>query len=233
MPTSTIASSTSSDKKSIVSGAFCWTKFGTEAGESIESIRTRKEMERQGNGGVFLWGIGNSIRPSLLGLLEATSRPRVVFSPMLSAPSPADVSPSLVVQWGEAYGIDGSRYVLPRYSNVTSRARTFGSSSPRHFALVCYAEDSIVHDAHDEWVSRDGVRNYLSGGPLGASQVTSVVRTVGGTLSASSRDYMVAFRATLVYPYLVTLRAPRVAGNANGQVDASSETCFTEQDALF
>src|ERR1700728_56037 len=31
---------------------FCWTRFGTEAGESIEHILNRKEEERLANGGI-------------------------------------------------------------------------------------------------------------------------------------------------------------------------------------
>ena len=45
---------------------FCWTKIGTEAGETIESILLRKELERISNNGIFLWGVGNSIEPILL-----------------------------------------------------------------------------------------------------------------------------------------------------------------------
>ena len=44
---------------------FCWTRFGGEAGEPIEQILFRKEQERLANGGVFLWGIGNAVGPSI------------------------------------------------------------------------------------------------------------------------------------------------------------------------
>jgi hypothetical protein len=41
--------------------AFVWTRFGTEAGQTIDRILARKEAERIANGGLFLWGIGNSV----------------------------------------------------------------------------------------------------------------------------------------------------------------------------
>ena len=42
---------------------FCWTKYGTEAGEDIGAILERKESERLASGGTFLWGVGNAIGP--------------------------------------------------------------------------------------------------------------------------------------------------------------------------
>src|SRR5262245_58116077 len=76
---------------------FCWTKFGTEAGERVWSIFRRKEIERRRNDGIFLWGIGHSIRPSLVDLLAVTRSPEVLFSPMKSAPSKQDAAPSALV----------------------------------------------------------------------------------------------------------------------------------------
>lgn len=40
---------------------FVWTRYGTEGGEAAGSILARKEQERQRAGGLFLWGIGNSV----------------------------------------------------------------------------------------------------------------------------------------------------------------------------
>src|ERR1700724_2121575 len=100
---------------------FCWTKFGDEAGEAARAIFRRKEAERKGNRGTFLWGIGQSIRPSLLELLHIASAPEVLFSPMRSAAARHDVSPSSVVVWSEGIGLDGQLYVLPEHSLVTSR----------------------------------------------------------------------------------------------------------------
>ena len=112
--------------------AFCWSKFGIEAGESTRSILERKEVERQRNDGVFLWGIGTSIRPSLRVLLDSTPSPRVVFTPMLSRPAERDSSPSAVVLWNTATDLDGCPYELPRHSLITSSKP--GWNRNRHFA---------------------------------------------------------------------------------------------------
>ena len=79
--------------------AFCWTKFGVEAGEPPLSIFQRKELERRRNGGIFLWGIGQSIGPSLPDLLRVTPSPEVLFSPIRTPAAAHDVSPA-----GSRYG---------------------------------------------------------------------------------------------------------------------------------
>lgn len=186
---------------------FCWSKFGTEAGEQIGRIIERKERERRFNNGTFLWGIGNSIRPSLIRLLEECSKPEVLFTPMLSRPSDVDVSPSAVVLWREAVGIDGSSYEFPRFTAVTSR-KPGGSGPGRHFALVCRSDRSLEGAAPSAMTFNAGsVTNLLTGNSVGSSQVTSVVQ-YGVGQRVGTRDYTVAFRARLEYPYLVTLRSP-------------------------
>src|SRR5436190_21777164 len=101
-------------------GVFCWTKFGAEAGESAASIFQRKELERKRNHGVFLWGIGNSILPSLVHLLDATDEPQVLFSPMRSAAASRDSRPSRLIVWSKAIGYDGLPFTMPTHSVVTS-----------------------------------------------------------------------------------------------------------------
>ena len=63
---------------------FCWTRFGTEAAEPIDSILGRKERERVANRGIFVWGIGNAIGPSIRELLRREAQPEVLFSPIKS-----------------------------------------------------------------------------------------------------------------------------------------------------
>lgn len=186
--------------------AFCWTKFGTEAGELVDSIFHRKEVERRGNGGVFLWGIGHSIRPSLRGLLEAADPPLVLFSPMKSAAATHDVRPSELAVWCGAVCPDGRPFRMPDYSLVTSR-RDRNSRRHTHFALVCRREIPILDPpAEYPTFSITEVRNLRTGSPLGASQVTSVVRRVreGGSTARDTR-YRVVTWARLVPPYLVRL----------------------------
>jgi hypothetical protein len=186
--------------------AFCWTKFGAEAGEQTFSIMKRKELERQRNSGVFLWGIGNSIRPSLSTLLSVTSRPEVLFTPMKSQAARKDAAPERLVVWTDAVGWDGRHYQLPAFSLVTSRLDV---SRPRnsHFALVCSSDQPLRRDAKGATsVDPDEVRNINTGATVGSSQVTSVVRRTGKPLGRSA--YPVAVRACLVYPYFIRLTAP-------------------------
>lgn len=197
---------------------FCWTRFGTEAGEGIEAICARKELERRRNGGVFLWGIGNALGPSMREFVRLESSPEVVFSPMLTPPRQVDVSPPQLVTWRTARDLDGVYTCLPRWSVVISRTSA-GTFPIRHFALVCRSDVPLVFDGHGPAFSVGGLANLLTGRPVGASQVTAVVRrtteeSTGGT------TYRQAFRARLAPPYFVQLEDPQLspplAAVANG-----------------
>ena len=67
--------------------------FGTEAGEEIGQMLQRKEQERAANGGIFIWGIGNAVGPSIRELVRRGPKPEVLFSPIKSAPKQQDVLP--------------------------------------------------------------------------------------------------------------------------------------------
>lgn len=122
---------------------FCWTRFGTEAGQGITEIIERKERERQAGNGMFLWGIGNAVGPSIIRLLQVSDQPEAIFSPISSAPRRCDVSPSATVAWTEAIGVDGGPFRMPEHVLVTSR---FDPASPKrmHYALVCYSEHPLA-----------------------------------------------------------------------------------------
>lgn len=184
--------------------AFCWTKFGAEAGELPLSIFQRKEFERYRNGGIFLWGIGQSIGPSLPELLRVTSTPEVLFSPIRTPAAAHDVSPTQVVLWCDAVGYDGRRFRLPEHSLVTSR---MDPARPRsgHYALVCEAGSPILQlKDKSNYLALEALRNLRSGTSLGASQVTAIVRRIHIT-TPPRVEYPVVARARLVYPYLVRL----------------------------
>ena len=181
---------------------FCWTKFGAEAGEAAQEILDRKEHERAANRGLFLWGIGNSVAPSLLALLASTPQPQVLFTPMLSAAAAKDRSPRRVGRWTTAVGLDGDPFDMPAASTVTSRLSDAGASQ-RHYALVCRSDTPLHAAASQCWFDDQHLRNLLSGAPVGASQVTSVVRSVPSR--RHRRRYQVAFSAHLAAPFQVTL----------------------------
>lgn len=189
---------------------FVWTKFGTEAGQSISDILLRKEKERSANSGVFYWGIGNAVGPSILELLRKSDEPEVLFSPIKCTPRRDDVTPKSVVMWTAAAGLNGELHRLPIWSLITSR---FNIGRPRHYALVCKSDSSLLDEfdtaaPNTEKIAIGELTNIVTGRPLGSSQVTAVVqrRVRHGLPSA---EYSVKFRAKLVPPYFIQLSAPK------------------------
>jgi hypothetical protein len=183
---------------------FCWSRYGTEAGEEIDAILSRKEIERVANGGIFLWGIGSAIAPSLRRLLHFDSAPCVIFSPIRSAARRVDVAPNAVVKWTAGTTLDGQRYELPSASLVTSRAK--GSTRRnRHYALVCGSTSKLEIGLEGEVILLGEVRNLLTDRPVGASQVTAVVRHSKTRVLYSKLSYPAAFQAQLVFPFFIEL----------------------------
>jgi len=184
--------------------AFCWTKFGIEAGDDASAIRARKERERREGGGFFYWGIGSSIAPSLRLLTRQYAAPEILFTPMLSRPASVDVFPGRILAWRGGQGLDGLQHDL-RSGVVTSRAPQ--QARPlRHFALVCASDDDLETDLSPVYFDPECVVNLRTGTRVGASQVTSVVRREQHPLAQSHGRYRVAFRAKLVPPYFLVLR---------------------------
>lgn len=181
--------------------AFCWTRFGTEAGERIEEILERKEAERLACDGVFFWGIGNSVAPSIAELLRQTDRPEVLFSPMRSRPRQVDVKPSRVVCWTAGETLSG-RFELPPAARVTSRRET--ASRRPHYALVCSSAQPLAFGDFGQ-LDFYSLRNLIGGTRLGASQVAAVVKRLAQA-DLGGPKYPVALRAVLHEPYFLRLR---------------------------
>lgn len=191
--------------------AFCWSRFGTEAGEPIEKILARKEEERLSNDGVFLWGIGNSVAPGLAELLQFCDQPEVLFSPIRARPRVVDISPAVTFAWTAGEGLDGTRYEVPETIRVTSGSSCPDEAPRCHYALVC-ATDVPLSISDFGSVTFQELQNLVSGRGLGASQVTAVVKQA----DEPSRDgtaYVVALRAMLVPPYFVRLREAEPVSN--------------------
>jgi hypothetical protein len=183
---------------------FCWTRFGGEAGEPVEQILVRKEAERASNGGTFLWGIGNALGPSIFELIRRTNNPQVIFSPIKGSPRPRDISPPAVVRWTEAKSLDGSHFLIPSNSRVTSR---YDPAAPKqcHFALVCHSAKSLLPLQRDRKIGFRQLRNLRTGRPVGASQVSAVVELTSDAVDDHTLIYEVAILATLAYPYFLRL----------------------------
>lgn len=198
--------------------SFCWTRFGTEAGETIDEILSRKEIERQKNGGIFLWGVGNAIGPSVREFLRNEPLPEVLFSPIKSRPKMEDVSPSRLVRWTRAATLEGKLVNLPAGSVVVSRS-DYNRPKTRHYALVCRTTEKLQLSVNEGILPLSNIQNYLSGRKIGASQVTAVVKLAKHAISHSKTEYSVAIRASLVYPYFLELLDPRTV--LEDQLEAS------------
>jgi hypothetical protein len=195
--------------------AFCWTRFGTEAGETISQILRRKDAERCANCGTFFWGIGNSVAPGITELVRASSQPELLFSPIKGAARVADVNPDAVVRWQSAETINGQFFRLPVGAVLTSR---MAARKRSHYALVCHTDEPLRVSDHGH-ISFHALRNLLSGRSVGSSQVTAVVRLLRGSFLESA-TYTIALRVRLVYPFFVRLRDPVPISNLPGSVVA-------------
>ena len=186
---------------------FCWTRFGTEAGEPMERILARKEAERRENGGVFLWGIGNAVGPSMAELVRRESEPEVVFSPIRGKPRQVDANPAQVVAWTAGRTLWGDRVELPTASVVTSRGAPNAQTS-RHYALVCETAGPLSLEDAPEMIPSGHLRNLRTGRCVGASQVTAIVSVTAGHQGEDGALYPASIRANLVFPYALELIDP-------------------------
>ena len=171
--------------------------MGSEAGESLDQIIKRKEVERRANGGVFTWGVGSSLGDSADLLRQMTNMATVVFTPMLSKPKFIDERPSKVLLWLGGRARTGEMVDLPPYSLLTSRGHTQNKGNKKkHYALLCRSIDPI-EQVYGQHLDGSSVVNLKTGNPVGSSQVTAVVRQVGNC-SGQKRLYSVGFTAGLL-----------------------------------
>jgi hypothetical protein len=192
--------------------AFCWTRFGTESGEIPADIFRRKERERVANQGVFLWGIGNALGPSIRILLTRERCPEVIFSPIASPARIDDIAPDTVFRWTRGRTLTGDVIELPSGSMVTSRGNLDRTKPPKRYALVC-SSSQPVRQMPLGFISMNRLSNMVSGAPIGASQVTAIVAKNDGidqqeNGANSGRKYPIAYRAKLEPPYFVQLLEP-------------------------
>ena len=190
----------------VLPSAFCWTRVGAEAGQTLQSILARKEAEREANGGVFFWGIGNAIGPSLRELLSYEPNPEVLFSPIKSRPRREDTHPTAVVAWTRAECLDGTPFKLPPRALITSRLDPAAPKSS-HYTLVCATDTPLTTPQQVGVLDVGAIENLITGRSIGASQVTAVVRRREHH-PAVSRAYEIALRAQLVPPFFLRLHEP-------------------------
>lgn len=184
----------------------------------------RKERERIANGGVFLWGIGNSVGPAVRELVRSSSSPCVAFSPMRCKPKSIDVSPPCLITWTGATALTGDEWKIPEGSCVVSRGPADGQRPKvSHYALVCQSAEPLVLDPGAGELVYEALVNLLSGNKLGHSQVTAVVRRASVGV-ASPTTYPVALMANLVFPYFIRLHSPVPSARFSARTTARRPT---------
>jgi hypothetical protein len=177
-----------------------------EAGQSLDVIVARKELERQAGGGLFLWGVGNAPSRLTRVLARAALPVRTIFSVMKSKPKPADAAPAVVLLWRAYLDDDGAKRPLPDTCVVTSRGDSAIRRKRAHYALMCRSETPLGIARGGRRFDPAAYRNVGAGGPVGASQVTALLQQV-----AAERDdagYEVNMQADLVAGYWVRLADP-------------------------
>lgn len=183
--------------------------MGAEAGQQLTDIIRRKELERECGEGIFAWGIGNSVGPAIRYARSTKSVPdlETLFTPMKAAPKSIDVAPTSIVMWLGFVSEQGETELLPPHMLVTSRGQSeLGLQKRSHYALICKSSHSLMSQRHNEAIDHRAARNLVSSNPVGASQVTSVVRySYSESIEAS---YPVLFRAQLVGQAFVRLALP-------------------------
>lgn len=192
---------------------FCWTKMGTEAGQPLETILRRKELERRAGGGLFAWGIGNSLGVNTKLAQQEMKRNEVdvLFTPMRSAAKHIDIKPSQVLVWLDCLNENGEPTRLPSHMVVTSRGNLAQAGGKRsHYALICNGHHDITIAANGGRIDANRARNFASLNPLGASQVTAVVRYQSSGDELPEKSYPVTFRAELHGAGFVRLASPVV-----------------------
>jgi len=184
----------------------CWSRMQAEAGQALVDIVSRKELERSAGGGLFCWGVGNA-PPVITAALAKLNQPvQAIFSIMKSRPKLADAQPARVVVWRKFFDQEGILRSLPRHVLITSRADSAKGPKTRHFALMCYSDRGLGLQngrAFDPSAFRNAGG---AGAPVGASQVTALLRRV--SKSNEVADYEVNLSAWLTAGYWVRLADP-------------------------
>lgn len=184
----------------------CWSRMQAEAGQGLEAIVARKEIERRAGDGIFLWGVGNAPSVAISALARLRQPVPVIFSIMKSRPKAVDVAPSRVVAWRRYIDAEGAERDLPASSIVTSRGDSAKGAKRTHYALMCRAGEPLSL-TRGEAFDVSAYRNAGGkGAPVGASQVTALLRQV--TEPSEQSDYEANLKAELDGSYWVRLTDP-------------------------
>jgi hypothetical protein len=188
------------------SGLICWTRMQAESGQELTSIIERKELERRAGNGLFFWGVGNAPARTTAALARTRQEIDVVFSVMRSRPKSEDAAPGSIVLWRRYVDAFGVEQPFPPHALVTSRGDTRRGRKQVHFVLVCRSVEPLALGNHGPFDHRAYRNASGNGRPIGASQVTALVRRV--EQERPTGDYQINMRARLAESYWVKLTDP-------------------------
>jgi hypothetical protein len=195
---------------SAAEGYVCWSRMQAEAGQALDAIVKRKERERQAGGGVFLWGVGNAPAVAISQLARLRMPIPIVFSTMKSKPKAVDMAPSRTVVWRRYVDENGIERPLPKSALVTSRGDSASGAKTKHYALMCYSDRPLMLTRGVPF-DPAAFRNVGgAGAPVGASQVTALLKQVAEL--DPSPAYEANVIAWLTGGYWVRLSDPRELG---------------------
>ncbi len=184
----------------------CWSRMQAEAGQQLDVIIERKETERRLGGGLFCWGVGNAPASAISSLARMGTPVAAIFSIMKSKAKSVDTKPGRIVAWRKYFDAEGALRALPDHVLVTSRGDSASGPKQRHFALMCRSERPLSIDRGTPF-DPNAYRNVGGrGAPVGASQVTALLRQVDKPSPNSA--YEVNLSAHLLGGYWVRLADP-------------------------
>ncbi len=201
--------------------AFCLTKAGAIAGESLAGILGRKEKERLCGKGVFWWGVGENKADALEIARTKYGVCEVLFDfPAKERPDPDGTKKkrltvenralaNKVLVWRAYADPDTKRQkTLPRHVLVTSGALTqTGKRKKTYYALVCRSAHRLHRSAATTIYSGmySNLRKDGSFGSGGEGSQSTLVR-----VRHPSDPINIHYEAKLSDPYFVTLLDPKL-----------------------
>ncbi|MDH7972520.1 hypothetical protein QH494_10030 [Sphingomonas sp. AR_OL41] len=194
----------------------CWTRMQAEAGQGLEMILARKDLERRTCDGTFLWGVGNAPGSEPARLARGNVPVDVIFSVMKSRPKERDANASELNVWRGYTDQFGVERALPAGALVTSRAAEASSRVRSHYALMCRSDLPVTLRDLGPFNPK-AFRNVGGrGAPVGASQVTALLREFEPN-EEDQGGYRANVRATLTGGYWVRLINPVRLGPARAR----------------
>lgn len=184
----------------------CWSRMQAEAGQDLNAIVARKELERRVGEGLFFWGVGNAPSRIISALARANVPVQVVFSLMKSRAKATDVAPARVVAWRRFLDAHGAERALPQHALITSRGNSGSGPKRTHYALMCHSREPLALRRGRPFDPKAYRNAAGTGAPVGSSQVTALLRRVEE--ESPHADYEINLSACLTGSYWVRLTDP-------------------------